>query len=87
MIAILLVFLARAFKALSDITKSSWGSSIFADKYPEGTKFYSWAGPGDSWKNKWKTDKNNNIIPISKSPWYYFGWPLANKERFIYSRF
>ncbi len=81
MIAILLFFLARVFKALSDITKSSWKYSIFS-KYEKGHWFYDWAGPGGSWKNKWELDSNGNTIEIEKFPWYYFGYKPKFKERF-----
>jgi len=40
-----------------------------------------------SWKNKWKLDYKNRVIPYkyTSNQWYYFGVYPKYEERFIYS--
>lgn len=66
----LFLLLAGASKAISDL-------------YAEGIISPSKA---DTWKNKWKLDTNNKIIPNTKRPWYYLWmWKPMYIERFPYS--
>ena len=45
-----------------------------------------WWNKSNSWKNKWKLDKDDNIILNEKKYWYYlYYFTPKYKERFIYS--
>lgn len=88
MISIILIFLARVFKAFSDKVKSSWGDTIFSTWEPD-TKFKKWfiiwAGPGSQIR-KWKRDENGNKIPNKTRYWYYaFIYVPKFKEEFVFS--
>lgn len=83
MILLILIFISRAFKAVSDITKSSFKDSIFSDIGNDALR--RWCNPHLSWLNKWKW-VDGERIPLTKAPAYYL-W-LYNpkyKEVFPYS--
>lgn len=82
MISILFLFLERVFKALSDIIKSSWASSIFS-LLPPTHWLVKWGK--DSQNNKWKLDDKDHLIPNTEKKWYYFGHDPEYKERFFLS--
>jgi len=80
---LIFLFINRAFKALSDILKSSFGLSIF--NRIRNTRFREWCNPNKSWWFKWEKVNGKQVVQTKKL-WYYL-WIFTPKyvENFPYS--
>lgn len=83
MLILLLLLINRALKALSDILKSSFDSSLFSKIKNRAIR--EWCNAADSWYLKWKI-VDGKQVPQTKKLWYYL-WIFTPKfvERFPYS--
>ena len=83
-ISLVLIFISGVIDAHMDKLKV-WNNSVWKNLSKDNW-FYKWAGPGDSWKNKWKLDDKGKLIPQKNRPWYYLQiYKPEHQERFPYS--
>lgn len=76
---------AAAANAVMDKLTFHYGKSVFPQKNEKllGMGKEWWHPNSGSWENKYARDKDGNLIPNNRSPWYYFGLVTpAYKEAF-----
>jgi len=83
MLTLILLFLNRSFKALSDKIKSSFNDSILSNI--KNDLIRDWCDPSKSWYLKWKIVDGKQVLQTKKL-WYYL-WIFTPKyvERFPFS--